>query len=67
MDDGGMTSESLRPEKQKREKISRGRRKHRHEKDLRGDKCEHSPTESRKHHGGGCSEYGVGERMVYSV
>ena len=41
-----MTSEGVRPEKRKREEISRGRRKHRHEEDLRGDKHEHSPTES---------------------
>ena len=50
MDGGDMISEDLRPEKRKREEISRGRRKHRHEEDLRGDKHEHSPTESRRVH-----------------
>ena len=37
MDGGDMISEDLRPEKRKREEISRGRRKCRHEEDLRGD------------------------------
>ena len=50
MDGGDMISEDLRPEKRKREEISRGRRKHRHEEDLRGDKCKHSPTESLRLH-----------------
>ena len=51
MDGGDMISEDLRPEKRKREEISRGRRKRRHEEDIRVDKREHIPTEScRVHH-----------------
>ena len=45
-----MISEDLRPEKRKREEISRGRRKRRHKEDLRGDKREHSLTESCRVH-----------------
>ena len=45
MDGGDMISEDLRPVKRKREEISRGRKKRRHEEYLRGDKREHSPTE----------------------
>ena len=44
MDDGDSLTRDMRPEKRKKEEISRGRRKRRHEEDLRGDKREHSPT-----------------------
>ena len=50
LDDGDMLPEDLQPEKRRMEEISRGRRKRRHEEDLRGDKREHSPTESRRVH-----------------
>ena len=50
LDDGDMLPEDLQPEKRRMEEISRGRRKRRHEEDLRGDKQEYSPTESRRVH-----------------
>ena len=46
MDDVSSPSMNSKPEKRKREEIDRGRRKRRYEEDLRGDKREHSPTES---------------------
>ena len=51
IDGGDMISEDLRPEKRKREEISRGRRKCRHEEDIRVDKREYSLTVTcRVHH-----------------
>ena len=50
MDDENSLTVDMRPEKRKREEISRGQRKRIYEEDLRGDKCEHSPTESGRVH-----------------
>ena len=50
LDDVDILPGDLRPEKRKREEISRGRRKRRHEEDIRVDKREHSPRESRRVH-----------------
>ena len=50
LDDVDMLPGDLRPEKGKRDEISRGRRKRRNEEDIRADKREHSPTESRRIH-----------------
>ena len=48
MDDVSSPSMNSKPEKRKREEMDRGQRKRRYEEDLRGDKHEHSPTESRR-------------------
>ena len=50
MDDVSSSNTDSRPEKRKREEISQGQRKSRYEEDLRGDKGEHSPTESCRVH-----------------
>ena len=50
MDEEKSLTVDMRPEKRKREEISRGQRKRRYEEDLRGDKGEHSLTESRRVH-----------------
>ena len=46
MDEENSLTMDMRPEKRKREEISRGWRKRRYEEDLRSHKCEHSLTES---------------------
>ena len=50
MEDVSSPSMNSKPEKRKREETDRGRRKRRYEEDLRGDKREHCPTESRRVH-----------------
>ena len=50
MEDVSSSNTNSKPEKRKREETVRGRRKRRCEEDLRGDKREHSPTESRRVH-----------------
>ena len=48
MGEGDILPENRRPEKRKREEISRGRRKQRNEDDIHTDKREHSPTVSQR-------------------
>ena len=48
LDDGDIWSENMRPEKRRRDEISRGWRKRRKEDDIRAGKQEHSPTVSRR-------------------
>ena len=50
MEDVSSSNTNSKPEKQKREETARGRRKRRYKEDLRGDKREHSPTESCRVH-----------------
>ena len=48
MDDGDILAENMRPEKSRRDEITRGRRKRRKEDNIRAEKQEHSPTTSRR-------------------
>ena len=48
MEEGDILPEDARPDKQMRDKISRGRRKRRREDDIRTEKREHSPTVSQR-------------------
>ena len=48
LDDRDILSENMRPEKRRRDEISRGRRKQRKENNIRAGKREHSPTVSRR-------------------
>ena len=50
MDEEDSLTVDMRPEKRKREEISQRQRERRYEEDHRGDKREHSPTESRRVH-----------------
>ena len=46
MEDVDILPEDMRPDKRRRDEISRGRRKQRKEEDIRAEKREHSPTVS---------------------
>ena len=48
MEEGEILPEDMRPDKQKRVEISRGRRKQRKEDNIRTEKREHSPAISRR-------------------
>ena len=46
IEEGDILAEDPRPDKRKRDEISRGQRKQRREDDIRTEKREHSPTVS---------------------
>ena len=48
MEDGDILPEEMRPDKQRRDEISRGQRKLRKEDNIRAEKLEHSPIVSRR-------------------